>query len=89
MWKRRFPVLAYGCRLQIDNILTVIVATGVLHNIAREMGEAEPPLQEEHNRPLLDELIELGNIPEVPLAGGLENLNNTRNIFINQYFNRI
>jgi hypothetical protein len=29
-WKRRFPVLAYGCRIKIETTLTLIVATAVL-----------------------------------------------------------
>ncbi|VEN51241.1 unnamed protein product, partial [Callosobruchus maculatus] len=35
LWKRRFPVIAYGIRLKMDTVKTVIVATTVLHNIAR------------------------------------------------------
>nr|CAH7762462.1 unnamed protein product [Callosobruchus chinensis] len=27
IWKRRFPILAYGCRLKLSNTLTIIVAT--------------------------------------------------------------
>lgn len=42
VWKRRFPVLAYGCRLKLSTTLIVIVATCVLHNIARQMGMADP-----------------------------------------------
>ncbi|KAK5648276.1 hypothetical protein RI129_003168 [Pyrocoelia pectoralis] len=33
-WKRRFPVLAYGLRLKLTTVGTVIMATGVLQNIA-------------------------------------------------------
>ena len=41
--KRRFPALKYGMRLHVDNILPVIVATVVLHNIALMVGEEIPP----------------------------------------------
>jgi len=40
--KRRFPALKYGTRLRIDNILPVVVATVVLHNIAVTVGDDEP-----------------------------------------------
>jgi len=50
--KRRFPALKYGMRLDIDNILPVIVATVVLHNIAVMVGDEEPEDDEE-----LDEFI--------------------------------
>jgi hypothetical protein len=45
--KRRFPALKYGMRLDIDNILPVIVATVVLHNIAVMVGDEEPEDDEE------------------------------------------
>ncbi|KAF5289832.1 hypothetical protein FQR65_LT11718 [Abscondita terminalis] len=43
IWKRRFPIMGYGCRMKLDNALAVIVATAVLHNIARINGEPMPP----------------------------------------------
>lgn len=36
VWKRRFPVLQVGMSLQIQNVLRIIVATAVLHNMANE-----------------------------------------------------
>lgn len=41
--KRRFPALKYGMRLRTDNVLPVIIATVVLHNIAVMVGEEDPP----------------------------------------------
>ncbi len=38
VWKRRFACLSVGMRLKICTTLTVIVATAVLHNIARLHG---------------------------------------------------
>ncbi|KAK5648020.1 hypothetical protein RI129_002912 [Pyrocoelia pectoralis] len=66
VWKRRFPIMAYGTRLKLDTILTIIVATTVLHNLAIDMNEPEPPLPEEVNINELHYLIEMGQIPEVP-----------------------
>jgi hypothetical protein len=48
--KRRFPILAYGCRLQINKILIIMVATSVLHNICLEANDIDaPPAPEEIN----------------------------------------
>lgn len=44
VWKRRFPVLAHGIRLQLRSIQCVIVATAILHNIACDENEEVPPL---------------------------------------------
>jgi nuclease HARBI1 len=45
--KRRFPCLKYGMRLKLENILPVIVATVVLHNIAIITQDIEPDDDEE------------------------------------------
>lgn len=63
VWKRRFPILAYGCRLKIDTTLAVIPATAVLHNVAIEMKEGEPPAEGDIRN--VDYLIEMGNIPDI------------------------
>lgn len=44
--KRRFPALKYGIRLQLKNILPVIVSTVVINNIALIAGDEEPPSDE-------------------------------------------
>jgi nuclease HARBI1 len=41
--KRRFPCLKYCLRLKVENILPVIVACTVLHNIATTLGVELPP----------------------------------------------
>ncbi|XP_031328081.1 putative nuclease HARBI1 [Photinus pyralis] len=88
VWKRRFPVNAYGCRLKLDTTLIVIVATAILHNVAQEMGEDEiPPV--EGNPHELNVLIEEGNIPVVPADINHVGGNNVRLNFINDYFGRL
>lgn len=62
IWKRRFPVMAYGLRLHIDTVLNIIVATTILHNIAREMNEPEPPIPADINEEQLNYLIETQQI---------------------------
>lgn len=63
VWKRRFPILAYGCRLKLSTTLAVIPATAVLHNMAIDMTEGEPPIDVDEAH--LNYLIEMGNIPEI------------------------
>lgn len=43
VWKRRFPCLAVGMRLEISKVLEIIVATAVLHNIATDLNDERPP----------------------------------------------
>lgn len=42
IWKRRFPIVALGMRYQLHRVMTIIVATAILHNIARENNDPEP-----------------------------------------------
>ncbi|XP_045471748.1 putative nuclease HARBI1 [Harmonia axyridis] len=42
IWKRRFPILALGIRLNIEKVEAVIVACAVLHNIAIQMNDGDP-----------------------------------------------
>ncbi|XP_037876380.1 putative nuclease HARBI1 [Bombyx mori] len=46
VWKRRFPVLSLKGRLKLENMQAVIIATAVLHNIARNMNleDLEPEI---------------------------------------------
>lgn len=79
VWKRRFPVLSLGMRLQISNIQTVIVACSVLHNIAIDCNE-EMPMDDIQ---LPDELTEL-------MTPTIENLqNNARTRLVNEYFSQL
>lgn len=42
VWKRRFPILSLGMRVRLDHVLTIIVATAVLHNLACDAHEEDP-----------------------------------------------
>lgn len=44
IWKRRFPILAVGIRLNIEKVEAVIVACAVLHNIAIQMNDEDPTI---------------------------------------------
>lgn len=64
VWKRRFPILAYGCRLKIDTVLEIIVATAVLYNICKENNEQDPPDPEDLAR-FLQVMVE-DDVPIIP-----------------------
>ncbi|KAJ8978520.1 hypothetical protein NQ317_008589 [Molorchus minor] len=87
--KRRFSILAYGSRLKTNTTLSVIVAASVLHNIAIGANDVEaPPLPEELNEHVLEQLIMNGHIPHInpeinePVGAGRM----LRQQFINEYF---
>lgn len=42
VWKRRFPILSLGVRVQLPTVMGIIVATVVLHNIGLDMNEEVP-----------------------------------------------
>ncbi|XP_067619917.1 putative nuclease HARBI1 [Eurosta solidaginis] len=43
VWKRRFPVLSLGLRINIAKVESIVVATAVLHNICCLNRDWEPP----------------------------------------------
>ena len=57
-WKRRFPILAHLTRLKQNGTPTVILATAILHNIAKLLNDNFEELQPIH----IEEEIDL--IPE-------------------------
>ncbi|KAG5864224.1 hypothetical protein JTB14_035283 [Gonioctena quinquepunctata] len=79
-WKRRFPVLAYGLCIRLDTVLAIIPATAVLHNIAKDMHEPEPPIPQE-----LDYLINMGQVPDVYNGVAIH----YQNQLVEQYFSTL
>lgn len=70
--------------------MNVIVATAVLHNIARQNGDEEPAIDPNVNAPApWDEILNNGNINP---PDNVENINDdnaaNRRILINEYFQR-
>lgn len=51
IWKRRFPIQALGMRCHQHRIMNIIIATAVLHNIARRNNEAVPDIDSDLNLP--------------------------------------
>lgn len=85
VWKRRFPILSLGLNVRnLDTVQAIIVATAVLHNIARRFGDDEPRVTEEQ-----ENLINL-IIFEQPHAINNQRRNQSihRNRFLN-YFNSL
>ncbi|KAI4458813.1 hypothetical protein MML48_7g00005474 [Holotrichia oblita] len=83
IWKRRFPVLAHGMRLQLRSIQCVIVATAVLHNIACDEKEEVPPV---------DADVMMDIVEDVPAQVNFYNVardNRTRHHLITNYFNNL
>ncbi|XP_070521825.1 putative nuclease HARBI1 [Cardiocondyla obscurior] len=85
VWKRRFPMLAIGMRVSIVTVQAIVVATAVLHNIARQMNNPEPPVDldiiqliealEDHDNPIV-----IPNNTRVDTA---------RKVLIDTYFRRL
>lgn len=47
VWKRRFPVLSIGMRCKLPLVQDVIIATAILHNLAIDRNEEDPPVDPE------------------------------------------
>ena len=45
VWKRRFPILSTGMKVQMKTTQAIIVATAVLHNIAVDENDEDPLIQ--------------------------------------------
>jgi hypothetical protein len=65
VWKRRFPILSLGINVKMRVAQAIIVATAVLHNIARRFGCDEPRVS-----PNFERYIQLQEVPTVPYPNG-------------------
>ncbi|KAE9521512.1 hypothetical protein AGLY_018111 [Aphis glycines] len=87
VWKRRFPVLSLGMRLQLKTMQAIIVATAILHNICRDMNEDLP---EDNSDDVLNQLNEAEDMTETVHRhddNGEDSI--TRNSLLNNYFARL
>ncbi|XP_050337848.1 putative nuclease HARBI1 [Bactrocera neohumeralis] len=83
VWKRRFPVLSLGIRMNCTKVQSIIVATAVLQNICCLHRDTEaPPLDPEIDRRILSVL----SIPNNRSSDRRTEKNVTRNNLINGYF---
>nr|CAI5831649.1 unnamed protein product [Callosobruchus analis] len=86
VWKMRFPILRYGCRLKLKTAMNVIVATGVLHNICIENNYPNPPPPEDVA--LLQYIIMQDEVPNIPLHHS-NNVLDVQKDLIEHYFQYI
>lgn len=76
--------MAYGSRLSLPTTKAIIIATTVLHNIARQMNEPEDvPAPELIDPEHLDYLIETGNIEMPAVRNQLDRVNMVQREMIN------
>ncbi|KAK4880427.1 hypothetical protein RN001_008573 [Aquatica leii] len=88
IWKKRFPVLAFGIRLHLRTVEPLIVATSVLHNIACQMRDAVPPIN--HEMEVAINLTENVNRNRNIRENNVNNENNrSRYNLVNNYFQNL
>ncbi|ERL87556.1 hypothetical protein D910_04947 [Dendroctonus ponderosae] len=56
VWKRRFPILSSGMRVNAELPKIIIVASTVLHNICNEEKDGDPPIELDFENVGADEL---------------------------------
>lgn len=79
--KRRFPVLSMGMRVKLKTVEAIIVACAVLHNIAIDSNEMEPPIViDGFEEMLIQNAMENVNNNERPTT------NNIRSLLLQNYF---
>lgn len=55
VWKRRFPVLSLGIRMNVKEVQSIIVATAVLHNICNFKNDRNaPPVESDEVNAMID-----------------------------------
>ncbi|KAF5297240.1 hypothetical protein FQR65_LT19729 [Abscondita terminalis] len=84
IWKRRFPIMAYGCGLNLDKVFAVIISTAVLHNIARINEEPMPPDEVEVMQYHLQKALRDEDIP-APLNYNNNNFDHRRFSVLNHF----
>lgn len=63
IWKRRFSILALRMRYHLCRIIPIIVATAILHNIARRNNDAVPDVDPELDLPVpWDDMLAACNV---------------------------
>ncbi|CAH2088597.1 unnamed protein product [Euphydryas editha] len=94
VWKRRFPSMAIGLEVSLQNSFPIIIATAVLHNIARRSVESTAPNDSMIINPVSwDAVLARGNINNVNIDAVRTPRNNPtyrrRNEIITNYFSQL
>jgi hypothetical protein len=85
VWKRRFPILSLGMRVNLLTMMEIIVATVVLHNIAVEMNDYFPAEWLENS----DYDDENENVRNEDPNNILIRGRNVRRLLIDEHFNKM
>ncbi|KAK5650112.1 hypothetical protein RI129_001141 [Pyrocoelia pectoralis] len=85
IWKRRFPILSLGIRVKLERIEAIVIATAVLHNIAKLYNDPLPDIN--------DEEVEAINFVNVPGQNFVERDREGNNLIryqlIHEYFTNL
>lgn len=85
VWKRRFPVLSVGVKVNVELTQDIIMATAILHNLCLYNGDEVPSLNTN-----VENTIDLTNHSTPRLSNNTNTNNNVyRQMLINTYFNRL
>lgn len=82
VWKRRFPVLSLGLRVQLETAQDIIVSCAMLHNICIDQREPVPPVDIEG----FADMLNATNINAQPAHERNANARNIRAEFLVDYF---
>lgn len=84
VWKRRFPILSLGIRLDIERVEAIVVATAVLHNIATDHNDQLPVSEiEGFEEMLADMALDETNLED---ADDGDTRTHIRDVLVNRYF---
>lgn len=84
IWKRRFPILSMGIRVDLSKVESIIVATAVLHNIATFFSVAEPRAANEELEAIAATMLEAEPLLE-PQGNGNDHYHNPREVTRSKY----
>lgn len=87
IWKRRFPILALGIRLNIKKAEAVVITCAVLHNIALQMRDDNPIV---NNHEIEAAIVFTNNVNNNLINRENRGVNdNMRHALITQYFQNL
>lgn len=85
VWKRRFPVLSLGIRMNVREVERVIIATAILHNVCNiNKDRNAPPIYSDEMNMIIDTEVA---IP--PFSAAHQSDNTYRREIIQNHFERL
>lgn len=87
IWKRRFPIVTRGIQVHLSRIPGIIVATCVLHNLARLRNDKEPATDPEYP-PIFEEIDQDMEISQSSSTRNTQG-QHARDMLITQHFGRL